>query len=437
MHEIVIASVDLMKERIFLATADSAVHHNIRNYHSELALQIRLLTILGYEVVTGAPFVWQSSATREAFQSIAPLYEARLVGLMGRPGVSSARDYLAERQADTSVIDCSTLPYSSPFRTEVPSFSAIDEARSIDCISSLIPRTGSVETLFQRFFMQDLNEEARKLSFRKTILNHLPTMFSAIARRRAEVVSLDLGQLPIRGHFSRATIQAALLSHELPESLIDSLCCRTTGLYHGANAIACDANLFTSYRFSPYVPDGISQAHELSLSPWNPYLFMRVLQIFGISRSTIQSLSLQKLRRIVSEAGELQAFSMWYKSFIRSCIPTDCNDCTTLRDYLSVLKAIEERRTATLDAQASLSRINRLERLKLDWVIRAIWTLVGLKYGKGWLITAPFAAGAFEEALDTLRRRCERTLNKPLGDFEAMIIREGLRDFKPNKEITN
>ncbi len=430
MDDVVILS-SRIKERIFLATADSVIQQTYKKLSFDLMLQIKLLTLLGYEVVTGAPFVWQSDITRKAFISLAPLLEARVIGLMGRQGIANASDYLSERQTDTETLKKLSLPIGSPFRSEIPSDSAMHDARSIDSIASLISRTGSVERIFQSLFIKDLNIDADKEALGLLIKNWFPTKYSNIARWRAEKLCTSLSMLPFRSHFSRAVIAAEALSDNIPKDLSDKINQRSTCLYHGANAIACDAKLFTLQEYAHLMPESIKYSHQYSISPDNPYLFLQILNLFGISRVVIENLSIETLRKLSTENTEVFAFVNWYRSFLRKC--TDKNrNCSNDSEINPFLKKVSEVRNETMQKKMRYELIVDLEQERFDWFIGVVGVIITLSLDLG--VSGAAAKNIVKWSLEHLKEKCERAMIKPLGDFEAMIIREGLRDFEPPKD---
>jgi len=386
---------------------------------------MKLLILLNYEVVTAAPFVWQSPLTRQIVDSFSSLIEARLVGFMGRPGIKSAEEYLAERQYDTQKIPNLGLPAKSAFSSEVPCPSARSHALALDGISSLLPRRGSVEGTFKRMLIDDLGFDYSTGSIRERIMKGLPTKFSGTARRNAEKLIGELAALPFMGHFSRATLEARLFAHNLNLEMISDINLRSTGLYHAANAFASNAKLFTLMSFARALPSEIDFAHQFSLSPINPYLFLRVLNIFGISTQIIDNLQLNVLQRLATNAPEVRSFVDWYKSFLAECVQFDPNLASSERDAELLLNKIVKGREMTLRSLSRFNQIIRARRYKIELFIGLLGALVSLKLGLGF-----FGAGLrvpVKFAFDTLRKKCEYAIKKPLGDFEALVIREGLR----------
>ncbi len=432
------------KDRIFLATTDSVVQAWFPETRVELARQIKLLTLLGYEVVFGAPFVWQSQYTQAAIQDLAPLVEAKSLGVMGRERVETASEYLKERQEDTSKLPVSILPTNSIFATEVPTANSIVLAKNLDSLSSLIPRQGSVEANFANLYLQDLSYMANlPISLDSQIRTILPTNFSLSARSKAEILTIILQDLPGKGHFSRAAIYISAVSNSIPPDLVKNINLRSTTLYHAANAIACSSTLFTWANIAVSVPANIKYAHQYSIAPENPYLFQETLKIFGISPQVIDNIPLETIIRLSTEEPEVDAFVKWYKKFISACEVSGGNYSLTTSDAKPLLRRISKQREQTISSEINRDIIVKEEKTNLSWYVGALQALVTLHFGPSAFASIPtfFTAKRYTEAaLRILRNQCEKSISKPLGDFEALIIREGLRDIEPVKydgEIPN
>jgi hypothetical protein len=352
---------------------------------------------------------------------------------MGRPGIISATDYLDERMADTRDIASIGLSADSAFATEVPSSDAKDFAKGLDSISPLVQRAGSVESYFKEFFTHDLDFGATKDSLDQRIRSELGTKFSEVSRNKAEELTNRLRDLQGLSHFSRATIEAATRNKEIPFELVSGINLRSSGLYHAANALACDATLFTWANFGASIPSGVSYAHQFSLSPENPYLFLEVLRIFGIPPSILDHMPVQTIQRLAVCAPEVKAFVKWYKTFVEQCLVSSGNLASSKGDAIPLIKRLDEKRESALRHQRNYERVLFYERCKISWFLGALGLLTTYNVSKsfsGWSLTK----GSADLLLKTLRNRCEKFLCRPIGDFEALIIREGLAEFDPTEK---
>ena len=204
MTELAFSISSEVQRRVFLATADSAIQPSMPRAQIQLERQIKALALMGYNVLIGTPFVWQSEVTRRAITHFEPLIEARVIGLMGRPGISSATDYLHERLADTARVAALDLPPGSPFKAEVPREGAAVIAKHLDVVAPLIPRRASVEKIFIRSYLDAFSLQTGTLD--QLIRRGLPTKYSQTAWNRAEALVNHLQCLPFQGHFSRAVV---------------------------------------------------------------------------------------------------------------------------------------------------------------------------------------------------------------------------------------
>lgn len=435
-------TIPTKNNRIFLATTDSVVHSWFPETRNEITRQIKLLTLLGYEVVFGAPFVWQSKHTQAAIQSLSPLVEAKLLGIMGRQRVETATEYLKERQEDTSKLETSVLPTDHIFGTEVPTAESITLAKSLDTLSSLIPRKGNVETNFAELFLKDLSF-MEGLPLDSHIRSILSTNKSALARRTADCLSTRLKELTVKGHFSRASIYLAASDNSVPLELLTAINLRSTTLFHVANAIACDSTLFTWANIAVSVPPNIKSVHQYSIAPENPYLLQETLKIFGVSPQLIDNISLKTIVRLTTEAPEVEAFVKWYKNFISTCEVSGGNYASTASEAAPLLRRISKQREQTISSGCHRDIVVNEEKSRLSWYVAALGVFVTTWFGAGSISAATSGLTGkrlTEKALNILRTQCEKSVIKPLGDFEALIIREGLRDMQPEKydgEIPN
>lgn len=423
------------KNRIFLATTDSVVQAWYPETRNEITRQIKLLTLLGYQVVFGAPFVWQSKHTQAAIQTLSPLVEVKLLGVMGRERVETATEYLQERQEDTSKLEASVLPTDHIFATEVPTTESIILAKSLDTLSSLIPRNTGVEANFADLFLKDLSY-MEGLPLDSYIRSILPTNQSMLARRTADGLSTKLKDLTIKGHFSRASIYLSASDNSIPLELLEAINLRSTTLFHASNAIACDATLFTWANIAASVPPGIKFAHQYSIAPENPYLLQETLKVFGVSPQVIDNIPLDTIIRLATEAPEVDAFVKWYKQFISGCEVSSGNYANSASEAEPLLWRISKQREQTISSDVNRKIIVNEEKSRLSWYVGALGAMTMAYFGAGAFKVAQSAFTAVrhaDTALKILRNQCEKSVIKPLGDFEALVIREGLRDSQPEK----
>lgn len=122
--------------RIFLATLDPVALQWRRVSEIEQARQIKLLVMLGYDVTTAAPFFWQSPHARHVVDALPVLVESGQLSLLGRPGVTSAKDYLSLRRSDTSSITRLQGLVAAGYASEVPPPDAELVAASLDRLAA-------------------------------------------------------------------------------------------------------------------------------------------------------------------------------------------------------------------------------------------------------------------------------------------------------------
>ena len=424
------------KQRVFLATADSVVQEWFPETRYEIIRQIKLLTLLGYEVVLGTPFVWQSKYTRHALDYFSPFVEANLIRLMGRPGIRSASDYLAAREDDTKKIKLNSELGKSVFFDEVPTQTAKRIAYDIDKLSSLLQRRGSVERYFKDLFLNDLKISSKDTTLFGRIRTELPTRFSSFSWRKGEYIYNLLEELAFRGHFSRATIESMLISNHLPTHVIRSLNMRNTGLYHAANALACDSMLFTWAPFGEALPLEITNVHQFSLSPVNPYLFEEALNIFGISKQVIDDLPLNVILSIVNSAPEVIAFVSWYKDFIYKCIRGSKVQTSDNLANSYIVNLLSRERESAIIAQKDYETAIQLKKNKISYLVGILGAIVSKIYGIAPGIGYGIGKNTTDWSIKQLIEKCEKSLIKPLGDFEAFVINKKLGELQQSSDIT-
>lgn len=271
---------------IYLGTADNALQSEPAQAEERLAFEHNVLIALGYTVLVGTPFVWQSPATLALVARNQPLLERPLPGLRltSREGVATAGDYFAQRASDTRLFDRLELRPESPFLVEQPGAVPLDWRNVIGPSVQVVPRISSVEQRFRTLVVHDAETSGNGRSLRDLSSISLGAKLSRRGRNRTDYILTSLSERSFAGHFSRAIVEDEFLHHDVGAALLSVALQRTTALYQLACAAAHGAFLFTS----PEVARGVPLEHNYAvlgpgtISPANPYLFASVLECLGV-----------------------------------------------------------------------------------------------------------------------------------------------------------
>lgn len=303
---------------IFLGTADGAIQDHAK-CRETLRLELAVLSILGYRAAIGTPFLWQSPATLDAFGSSHQLFDSPGGPLLtGRAETPTVAEYFYRRQHDTQGVRNLSLAPNSPFKTEHPGAVPIDWQREIAPATMIAPRNGSVETDFKTLFLQDTSITSSAESiFHLTQYSHAAA-YSAAGRNRADSVLNRTAETVFHQHFSRAAVEDRLLRSGLDGDLRQPLLRRTSALYQAANGRAHSGVLFT-------IPEVAHQLRsiqdllvisKLSVNPMNPYLFVELLRVLGVSPAAWATADPASLAEAVNTQNPLRMFADIYKNYL-------------------------------------------------------------------------------------------------------------------------
>ncbi|MCG6204617.1 hypothetical protein LPW26_08220 [Rhodopseudomonas sp. HC1] len=329
---------------IYLGTADNAAQGEPARATQQLSFEFIVLSILGFKILVGTPFVWQSQPSLAAVSEFQLLFDDPAVGptLTSRPGLGSVNDYFLERESDTRLAKQLTLRPTSAFIAEQPGKSALNWQRYIGPQMRVEPRIDSVERLFRGLIVEDAEALSDGGSIRRLAEFGFGAKFSHRGRDLADYHMMSLADRSARNHFSRATVEDEILSADVTFGSIDKLLTRTTALYQLANGGAHNASLFTKPDISRAMRHQVDRPviDRWSVSPMNPYLFAAVMNGIGVRQIAWIALSDIRIAQIVSTHNPLRSFAMYYREYLANRLFDWCakNNLPTFAEAVRILR---------------------------------------------------------------------------------------------------
>jgi hypothetical protein len=302
---------------VFLGTADGTIDDGSVSV-SSLEMEIRILSVLGYQTALGAPFLWQSRPVLPAFQGSRALFDAEAgPRLTGRSATPTIGDYLEQRSSDTHGASGLLLTADSLFRAEQPSEDNRELARKLAPYARIVPRAGSVEGAFKSLFLQDTSIGGDGESISVIVNRWLASRFSETGRRRAQDILSRASDKVYSEHFSRAAVEDSLLRSDLSGDAVREVLTRTSAIYQAANGLAHSRVLFTL----PHVAAHLERIKDLlvisrcSVHPMNPYFFLDTLRPLGVTARHWTSVNGMSIVSATNTVNPLRAFAELYKQF--------------------------------------------------------------------------------------------------------------------------
>lgn len=397
---------------MFFSEADSYTLLTQQVTMEELVRNMKLASLLYDHIILAGAYIWQSQLVYHCILRLEPLVRNGDILLSIRdPRITrDFADYFDRRVKETSMLIRSPISCFPELMSEIAKPEQRPIALELDEIGTLLYRDiHSVERIFRSLWLDDTLDQNNPNSLYNLLSLSLP-----LEHRRVVLESIRI--IAKEAYFSRGLIAKHVIGLRIPEDIKKAIIQRASDLYLLSNAMACESDLLVTHRTLAY--PGYRKAILGPLARSNVELFLKVLQLCGISPSVIDSLNAKELL-LLKASPEFRAFRETYFRLINSIKMEE-------EDFISrVLKRFSSMRREEALRKRLLQFLKYIENASSLFFAAALGVLIQ-EYSPFYVyLLAGSGVGAI---VSHFLRKIERLQNTPILNFENYRVLQEYRN---------
>jgi hypothetical protein len=341
------------KQKLFFGNADSftLIHQQISK--ETILRELKLSCLLYDHVVLAAAYFWQSDSMRSLIPYVETFIEKGhlLPAIRDYSQTSNASDYLERRIEETSVFANQSLVCKIPaIASEVARLDQLPIANELNQIGTFFHMDSkSIEDIYRNLWIDDILINENPSSLYNLISAVLPPEYHSYVIR-------SLQEICKKQYFSRSIIASCILELRITREEKRLFIQRASALYLLSNAIAINGELLVGSR----TLNLFSNCQNRSLGPLskaNVDLFLKVLELCGLSTSTFDQMSDKEILDLKSSE-EFITFRDLYSNLIDKSINTQNDLATEIIQQFSNVKKIEREKRVLIRILGTLNSIS-------------------------------------------------------------------------------